>query len=159
MTLPAIAQLAEHLTVDCCSKQMVPGAIPGGRMYNHTRIGESMLLCIWSIKRCRAGSMSAVCSDKRSSGHAREHSCVQYKAIGCIFATNSVIEWLRSRTRHPPGSARRGSNPLAVAQCLYGCELAGHWFDTQKAFRSPSLSYNACTGASSQVLGSTHRGQ
>ena len=28
---PAIAQLAEHLTVDMRSDQMVPGSIPGGR--------------------------------------------------------------------------------------------------------------------------------
>lgn len=28
---PAIAQLAEHLTVEICSNQMVPGSIPGGR--------------------------------------------------------------------------------------------------------------------------------
>ena len=28
---PAIAQLAEHLTVDACSNQLVPGSIPGGR--------------------------------------------------------------------------------------------------------------------------------
>ena len=30
---PAIAQLVEHLTVDCCSNQMVPGSIPGGRIW------------------------------------------------------------------------------------------------------------------------------
>ena len=30
---PAIAQLAEHLTVESCSNQMVPGSIPGGRIY------------------------------------------------------------------------------------------------------------------------------
>ena len=29
---PAIAQLVEHLTVDICSDQMVPGSIPGGRI-------------------------------------------------------------------------------------------------------------------------------
>ena len=29
---PAIAQLVEHLTVDACSDQMVPGSIPGGRI-------------------------------------------------------------------------------------------------------------------------------
>ena len=29
--MPAIAQLVEHLTVDFCSNQMVPGSIPGGR--------------------------------------------------------------------------------------------------------------------------------
>ena len=26
--MPAIAQLVEHLTVECCSNQMVPGSIP-----------------------------------------------------------------------------------------------------------------------------------
>ena len=30
--IPAIAQLVEHLTVECCSNQMVPGSIPGGRI-------------------------------------------------------------------------------------------------------------------------------
>ena len=30
---PAIAQLVEHLTVECCSNQMVPGSIPGGRTF------------------------------------------------------------------------------------------------------------------------------
>ena len=30
---PAIAQLAEHLTVDQCSNQMVPGSIPGDRNF------------------------------------------------------------------------------------------------------------------------------
>ena len=32
LDIPAIAQLAEHLTVDLCSNQMVPGSIPGGRI-------------------------------------------------------------------------------------------------------------------------------
>ena len=30
---PAIAQLVEHLTVEFCSNQMVPGSIPGGRIF------------------------------------------------------------------------------------------------------------------------------
>ena len=30
---PAIAQLVEHLTVECCSNQMVPGSMPGGRIF------------------------------------------------------------------------------------------------------------------------------
>ena len=29
---PGMAQLAEHLTVDACSNQIVPGSIPGGRI-------------------------------------------------------------------------------------------------------------------------------
>ena len=33
MFKPAIAQLVEHLTVECCSNQMVPGSIPGGRIF------------------------------------------------------------------------------------------------------------------------------
>ena len=34
---PAIAQLVEHLTVECCSYQMVPGSIPGGRIFMESR--------------------------------------------------------------------------------------------------------------------------
>ena len=36
--MPAIAQLVEHLTVECCSNQMVPGSIPGGRTFGKVRI-------------------------------------------------------------------------------------------------------------------------
>ena len=31
---PAIAQLVEHLTVERCRNQMVPGSIPGGRIFD-----------------------------------------------------------------------------------------------------------------------------
>ena len=31
---PVIAQLAEHLTVEVCRCQMVPGSIPGDRIYD-----------------------------------------------------------------------------------------------------------------------------
>jgi hypothetical protein len=42
---PAIAQLVEHLTVECCSNQMVPGSIPGGRIFcpNYDLIGLNFL--------------------------------------------------------------------------------------------------------------------
>ena len=30
---PAQVKLAEHLPVECCSNQMVPGSIPGGRTF------------------------------------------------------------------------------------------------------------------------------
>ena len=39
---PAIAQLAEHLTVDCCSNQMVPGSIPGGRSFKYCNYGREL---------------------------------------------------------------------------------------------------------------------
>ena len=35
--MPAIAQLVEHLTVECCSNQMVPCSIPGGRTFGKVR--------------------------------------------------------------------------------------------------------------------------
>ena len=35
---PAIAQLVEHLTVEFCSNQMVPGSIPGGRIHCGVRV-------------------------------------------------------------------------------------------------------------------------
>ena len=38
--IPAIAQLVEHLTVECCSNQMVPGSIPGGRIW---------FFCLWYL--------------------------------------------------------------------------------------------------------------
>jgi len=34
-----IAQLVEHLTVEACSNQMVPGSIPGGRICQHSLAG------------------------------------------------------------------------------------------------------------------------
>jgi hypothetical protein len=43
---PAIAQLAEHLTVECCSNQMVPGSIPGGRIYVPPGFGGAPVLCV-----------------------------------------------------------------------------------------------------------------
>ena len=36
---PAIAQLVEHLTVETCSNQMVPGSIPGGRTCSFSHHG------------------------------------------------------------------------------------------------------------------------
>ena len=33
-TQPAIAQLVEHLIVERCRNQMVPGSIPGGRIFD-----------------------------------------------------------------------------------------------------------------------------
>ena len=37
---PAIAQLAEHLTVELCSYQMVPGSIPGGQTWQMWEAGQ-----------------------------------------------------------------------------------------------------------------------
>ena len=42
---PAIAQLVEHLTVEVCSNQMVPGSIPGGRIFEIRLHRLSPCLC------------------------------------------------------------------------------------------------------------------
>ena len=41
---PAIAQLVEHLTVEWCRHQMVPGAIPGRRMFLSRCLSERYVL-------------------------------------------------------------------------------------------------------------------
>ena len=40
---PVIAQLVEHLTVDLCRYQMVPGSIPGDRISRDMNIGFSVV--------------------------------------------------------------------------------------------------------------------
>jgi hypothetical protein len=55
---PAIAQLVEHLTVECCSNQMVPGSIPGGRTYCRNSAGCAQQTRQWLLqvapKLCRS---------------------------------------------------------------------------------------------------------
>jgi hypothetical protein len=46
---PAIAQLVEHLTVDICSHQMVPGSIPGGRTFQECHTTGTHLCMIITI--------------------------------------------------------------------------------------------------------------
>jgi hypothetical protein len=50
---PAIAQLVEHLTVESCSNQMVPGSIPGGRIFLAScELCYAMLCCDIYIMLC-----------------------------------------------------------------------------------------------------------
>ena len=59
MATPAIAQLVEHLTVDHCGNQMVPGSIPGGRTFAQARTAG--LECE-KTKDAHAGSQTRVTS-------------------------------------------------------------------------------------------------
>ena len=56
LATPAIAQLVEHLTVDRCSNQMVPGSIPGGRTFAQDQEEENEMEVLFvhakSTKRC-----------------------------------------------------------------------------------------------------------
>ena len=52
---PVIAQLVEHLTVDLCSHQMVPGSIPGDRIY--VRLMQQMRRA-WTLLQKKATGLS-----------------------------------------------------------------------------------------------------
>ena len=48
---PAIAQLVEHLTVECCSNQEVPGSMPGGQIfYCATSFRQPHPQGLWRVK-------------------------------------------------------------------------------------------------------------
>ena len=72
---PAIAQLVEHLTVECCSNQMVPGSIPGGRILGkQLHDGEGSFVRA-VVKACADSSVQKHCASAilsflgMSSGH------------------------------------------------------------------------------------------
>ena len=52
---PVIAQLVEHLTVDLCSHQMVPGSIPGDRIY--VRLMQEMRRA-WTLLQKKESGLS-----------------------------------------------------------------------------------------------------
>ena len=77
---PAIAQLVEHLTVDHCSNQMVPGSIPGGR------------ICVGENEWCAFGRLCGVVlgyflggmlRQKQQRACLRRHARAQYKNLSC----------------------------------------------------------------------------
>ena len=76
---PAIAQLVEHLTVDSCSNQMVPGSIPGGRIF-----ANSLALLRLSVSKlyARANFDGSISFRPFLSG-PRWH-CFAYAFISCM---------------------------------------------------------------------------
>ena len=86
LSTPAIAQLAEHLTVDQCSDQMVPGSIPGGRTH------PPMNNCwFW-------GSSAAPKSIMGLSHHS--HGKVGGKKVDCAIHWEVEPRFLFGTTRH-----------------------------------------------------------
>ena len=77
---PAIAQLVEHLTVDSCSNQMVPGSIPGGRI--------SFCLPVRAAPPLRRLSCQPPCCVSRDMHHGqhRSHFGSRYKSGPCFTA-------------------------------------------------------------------------
>ena len=62
MGKPAIAQLVEHLTVDSRSNQMVPGSIPGGRIFFRHMVarGDFSLQVLVQLQMTPAGLEPAI---------------------------------------------------------------------------------------------------
>ena len=61
---PAIAQLVEHLTVECCSNQMVPGSIPGGRKFRIQvlKLTAYIHMCMQSVAQPKLQAHTQACT-------------------------------------------------------------------------------------------------
>ena len=60
---PAIAQLVEHLTVEPCSYQMVPGSIPGGRTFAQADPAQVVGVGMRVVSQYSACVVSGICSE------------------------------------------------------------------------------------------------
>ena len=80
---PAIAQLVEHLTVDPCSNQMVPGSIPGGRILGG-RGGYLATRNAALVNLGRSGTQSTHhCFSEPSQRHATRHRPQRHGTVRC----------------------------------------------------------------------------
>ena len=74
---PAIAQLAEHLTVEDCSDQMVPGSIPGGRIVIGgclcSRAGGGLSRFAWGLPACFACLSNAAAAHREACAEVVGH--------------------------------------------------------------------------------------
>ena len=128
--IPAIAQLAEHLTVDSGSDQMVPGSIPGGRTFLALRLyaarGAS-LSCGWvrlegrerESKHCHSGELISI----MLTAYIEMHAGIQHvggvgRRLPRFFVSkyDSLAEWSKALASgaSPQG---RGLEPHSC-QCL-----------------------------------------
>ena len=73
LCIPAIAQLAEHLTVDTCSNQMVPGSIPGGRTF-FARFAKPIILYASKAHRLIRQTLHRTDNPSRHSLHTSNKS-------------------------------------------------------------------------------------
>ena len=72
---PVIAQLVEHVTVESCRNQMVPGSIPGDRIFDYRqRIADTKAVKVMSWKAHCKSKMCAI-SDHRSHFGSRYTLC------------------------------------------------------------------------------------
>ena len=62
---PAIAQLVEHLTVERCRNQMVPGSIPGGRIFDMQHLHRTLQSATTEIQLAILYGLLGTPSDSR----------------------------------------------------------------------------------------------
>ena len=86
---PAIAQLVEHLTVDVCSNQMVPGSIPGGRTCTFRDLSRVAWLPIALI--CGWLARAATVCRHRSPPPSRTAAKCFCGSIGCARTDDCEI--------------------------------------------------------------------
>ena len=99
---PAIAQLVEHLTVESCSHQMVPGSIPGRRIL--------LIVAGKRLLRTSMGSQARKCACVENSNRGQEIQRQAKLAGGGICRANRIQmhQWSSGRIhrchRCDPGS-------------------------------------------------------
>ena len=85
--------MVEHLTVDSCSNQMVPGSIPGGRIYTRYR---------------NATNLQVHCYYDHSNDLAREEE--KRMSLNDRVSTVRNMQHMRENvrpSRHQPGAQRK----------------------------------------------------
>ncbi len=88
---PAIAQLVEHLTVERCSYQMVPGSIPGGRIL--IGCGAAPLdFCLTGVGCMCACAVKASATCARCIVTTTLHVCRCSGCSGATYQTRSGAE-------------------------------------------------------------------
>ena len=128
--IPAIAQLAEHLTVDSGSDQMVPGSIPGGRTFLALRLyaarGAS-LSCGWvrlgggrererESKHCHSGELISIMLTAYIEMHAGIQHVGGWADVCHASSYQNMTVWPSGLRRWLQAPVRKGvgSNPTAV---------------------------------------------
>ena len=71
----AIAQVVEHLTVECCSNQMVPGSVPGGRSLLQVSVPFTWQLRWMSSPSLPFGPISVYVFWQNSRGDVQDCTC------------------------------------------------------------------------------------
>ena len=116
ITRPAIAQLVEHLTVELCSYQMVPGSIPGDRIPIHPRRVRQPRQR--DINRCHGGVREVQKHCRTLS--LNQESC---RTNFCLAGSCCNLQFCKLLQHASPSCAAQG-NRKRVRATLAFCRIA-----------------------------------